>query len=93
MANCLKCSKPLAEPTPTGRPKRYCSMPCRRLGEAERRRIERELVRLQAKRSEIVLSPWGSREGRRLGAQNIDEVIVQLERRLHALYAEAESAE
>ena len=68
----------------------YCSLPCRRLGEAERRRIERELVRLQAKRSEVLLNPgWGSQEARRRGVQDIDEVIVQLERRLHALYEES----
>ena len=68
----------------------YCSLPCRRLGEAERRRIERELVRLQDKRSEVLLNPWwGSQEARRRGVQDLDEVIVQLERRLHALYEES----
>jgi hypothetical protein len=90
MGSCLKCQKPLAEPRSKGRRRVYCSMPCRRLGEAERRRITRELARLQARRSEILGSPWGSPEGRQRAAFGIDAELVTLEARLRLLYAEAE---
>ena len=90
MAACVKCAKPLPEAKHTGRPRVYCSMPCRRLGEAERRRLERELARLQARRSNVLAEPWGKPEWRQRDALRLDQVIVQIETRLRLLYAAGE---
>lgn len=53
---CVECGAALAQPA-TGRPRRFCSAACRRLREVRRRRIERELQRLEELRSECALRP------------------------------------
>jgi hypothetical protein len=92
MSSCLKCSKPMPELERIGRPRIYCGTACRRLGESERRRIERELQRLMEKRTNALLSPFARPDQCRAGAMRIEQVIAGLEARLLALYENQESA-
>ena len=45
MTTCATCQASLTQPA-TGRPRVFCSVPCRRVAESEVRRIERRLEQL-----------------------------------------------
>lgn len=94
---CVKCGKPLEEPSGAGRAPRYCSVACRRAAEFELRRIQRHLERLEQQRMELAhhnLLDVRDYRGHTLEQQREDNVraIAELEARLAALLeAEADS--
>lgn len=88
--NCAKCGAELPEPAATGRPRRYCSVTCRRLAELERLRLTRILERLEQQRvdeeftSGIDLGDWkGRTRAQRLA--DTRRAIADIEARLREL--------
>lgn len=54
MTSCPIDGRPLTRPA-TGRPPTYCSVACRRVAEAELRRIDRRLATLESDRDRVIL--------------------------------------
>jgi hypothetical protein len=78
---CLVCGGPLAPPA-TGRPPTYCSPACRRDGEYERRRLDRQLDDLERYQRNLRLLGTEERQQRR-----IDGELAAMRGRLRALLA------
>lgn len=91
MTECAKCSAPLIQPA-TGRPRRYCSTPCRKLGEHEVRRLVRRLERtendaakaaLEAELIDVRPGYWPSdskREHRRAAERKAELLAIEVQR-------------
>ncbi len=77
-------------PPATGRPPLYCSVACRRVAEAELRRIDRRLASLEAERDRVTLDgasynyPTAAQNARRLAA--IETAIAGATERQRQLY-------
>ena len=90
---CVKCSGPVPQAT-TGRPRRYCSVACRRAIEFELRRIERRLERLEDEAASLdrdamsVPKGWGAKYHNK--ATVARKQIAEMEARLRALLAATE---
>ena len=90
MSECPKCGATLPTPAATGRPRRYCSTACRRLGEIERRRLTRILDALEDRRIADQFSTgcdFADLQGRDR-AQRLADIltaILSVENRLRAL--------
>jgi hypothetical protein len=72
-SRCPKCDTPLEPPgTPGGRPRRWCSAGCQRSGEAEMRRINLVLKRLELDKA------WQQRHSNHPATiERIDAVIAE----------------
>jgi sugar-specific transcriptional regulator TrmB len=88
---CVKCGGPLEQPT-TGRPRVYCSSPCRTAAAYEVQRINRRLLALEERASELRHSRSSTRDWlARTPQQALSDVeaeIAAAEGRLRQLLAE-----
>jgi hypothetical protein len=83
---CLKCNTALIDP-PTGRPRSYCSVACKRAAGYELTRINRRLSRLEDLALKVRLADWLEPRERRRQLKQIDAEIEQAELRLRLLLA------
>jgi hypothetical protein len=94
---CKKCGAPVQHP-PTGRPKAYCSVSCRRLAEFEIRRLTRALDNLEQRRlaieneSEFVreLKDWPNGHTHNERLEDVKRSIQETAARLKKLLADGE---
>lgn len=84
-AMCLKCGGQIAESATAGRPKRYCSVACRRAAEHEVRRLNALLAKLEERVSNARLGFGFSSPG---SVENLEGEIARQEARLRALLIE-----
>lgn len=82
--------RPLTRPA-TGRPPVYCSVACRRVAEAELRRIDRRIASLESDRDSLAVAiaawsvgPLGKSDGRQLAA--IEAAIAKAVERQRSLF-------
>lgn len=76
VSKCPKCGSPLDPPGASGgRPRRWCSRGCQRSGEAEMRRINNLLKRLELDKARL------QQHGLAKGLEKLDPVIAEWQRK------------
>jgi hypothetical protein len=86
--NCVKCDAELQAPgSRGGRPSRFCSEGCKVSAEAEMRRLNVVLRRLEDDRANVPLRGWGYSEPAKLQARiaEFDAAIAPLQKRFDRL--------
>jgi hypothetical protein len=78
---CVKCGSTLARSPKGGRPTRFCCDGCRVSAEAEMRRLNVVLRRLEDQRANKPLQWWGAAEKLPAAVAAIDEAIAPLQKR------------
>jgi hypothetical protein len=87
-ANCVKCDAELRPPgSRGGRPSRFCSEGCKVSAEAEMRRLNVVLRRLEDDRANVPLRGWGYSDPAKLQARiaEFDDAIAPLQKRFDKL--------